>query len=876
MTSKDQHTPMIAQYWEIKGQYPDALLFYRMGDFYELFFEDAKVASQVLDIALTARGKAAGEDIPMAGIPYRNLDQYLKIAVEAGFKVAICEQMEPPGLSKGPVRREVLRVVTRGTLTEESMLEPGANNFLVAVVAANKREEGPALAVLDLSTGEFRVALAQSWDHCVGLLSAWAPVEVVVVQGWDPPEILNQWKEKLTRRPAWEFDFKQARGVLLEHFQVTSLEGFGLEHSLTGQVAAAALIYYCRGSQRGALNHINGLSVIVSSEGMVLDGDCRTHLEINASLRSGARQGSLLGVLDQTMTAMGSRMFSQWLNYPLQNIDTIGARQEGVAWLLDRGLDRDGLRESLKEVRDLERLLGRMVLRRASPRDLGALRDTLLAFPKLVHFLEAESLPALLLEVLKGLVGYEPLTARLQGCLVDVLPATLKDGPFFRPGFDSELDRLRDLAGGGREGLVRLEVAQREKTGIPSLKIKFHHSFGYTIDITHSHKDKVPCTYQARQTMTGSTRYTTPELKEFEEQILDAEERLAVLEAQLFEAILMEVVIYVGDLQKSARQLAVLDCLASFAHTAYQRDYCRPVVDTGNHIRIVAGRHPVVEVFTEADFVANDALMDGEGHRIGLITGPNMSGKSTFMRQVALIVLMAHTGSFVPAQTAVIGLTDRIFTRVGAADDLAGGRSTFMVEMSETAYILNHATARSLIILDEIGRGTATYEGLSIAWAVVEFLLTSGRGRTLFATHYHELTALEKMFPGVVNYTVEVRESEGRPLFLHTIIPGAADQSYGIHIAENAGMPTLVTERAWEILADLQQRERGVVHAPIKPPPQRRRRVKDPAQMSLFPDFPGSAVLAMLADLSPDTLSPREALEAIYRLKGLLGHVDVR
>ncbi|HAT51629.1 MAG: DNA mismatch repair protein MutS [Nitrospirae bacterium] len=871
MTSKDHHTPMMAQYWEIKGQHPDALLFYRMGDFYELFFEDAKVASQVLDIALTARGKVAGEDIPMAGIPYRNLDQYLKIAVEAGFKVAICEQMEPPGLTKGPVRREVLRVVTRGTLTEETMLEPGANNFLVAIVPPNKRDEGPALAALDLSTGEFRVALAQSWDHCVGLLSALAPVEVVVVQGWNPPELFNPWKEILTRRPSWEFDLKQARGVLLEHFQVASLEGFGLERSLTGQAAAAALIYYCRDAQRGALNHISGLSVMTSDEGMVLDEACRSHLEINVSLRSGERQGSLRGVLDQTVTAMGSRMFGQWLNYPLQDIDAIGARQEGVAWLLEHGLERDGLRSSLKEVRDLERLLGRIVLRRASPRDLGALRDTLLAFPKLVHFLEAESLSGLLLEVRQGLVGYEPLMARLQSCLVDILPASLKDGPFFRPGFDLELDRLRDLAGGGREGLMRLEAAEREKTGIPSLKIKFHRSFGYTIDITNSHRDKVPYHYQARQTMTGSMRYTTPELKEFEEQILEAEERLAVLEGQLFETILMEVIHYVGDLQRSARQLAILDCLASFAHTAYQRGFCRPLVDGADRIQIVRGRHPVVEVFTEADFVANDALIDGEAHRIGLITGPNMSGKSTFMRQVALIVLMAHIGSFVPAQTAAIGLTDRIFTRVGAADDLAGGRSTFMVEMSETAYILNHATSRSLIILDEIGRGTATYEGLSIAWSVVEFLLTSGRGRTLFATHYHELTALEAMFPGVVNYTVEVRESEGRPLFMHSIIPGAADQSYGIHIAEWAGMPTLVTERAWEILADLQQRERGVVHAPIKPPPPRRRRTKDPAQMTLFPDLPGSAVVAMLADLNPDVLSPREALEAIYRLKGLLG-----
>ncbi|HIJ83189.1 MAG: DNA mismatch repair protein MutS [Magnetococcales bacterium] len=870
MTSKDQNTPMIAQYREIKAKHPDALLFYRMGDFYELFFEDAKVASEVLDIALTARGKSAGEDIPMAGIPFRNLDQYLKIAVEAGFKVAICEQMEPPGSSKGPVRREVLRVVTRGTLTEENMLEPRANNFLVSVVAPGKREEGPALAALDLSTGEFCVALAESWDHGGGLLSAWNPVEVLVTVGWDLPEVMNPWQDRLTRRSAWEFDLKQAREVLTQHFQVASLEGFGLERSPTAQAAAAALIHYCHESQRGALNHISGLSMMVSGDGMVLDDACRRNLEINASLRDGERQGSLLGVLDNTVTSMGSRLLTQWINHPLQNIEIIVKRQEGVAWLVEHGLARDGLREQLKNVRDMERLLGRIVLRRASPRDLGAMRDTLLALPRLVDLLGDGPSPEILQNVLNGLSGYETLMRQLQSTLVDVLPATLKDSAIFRPGFDAELDRLRDLAGGGRDSLMRLETEEREKTGISSLKIKFHRSFGYTIDITHTHKDKVPYHYQPRQTMTGSMRYTTPELKEFEAQILDAEERLLVLEAEKFEKLLQDVTCYAGNLQRSARQLAILDCLVSFACTAYERNYCRPEVNGGDEIRILQGRHPVVERFTQNDFVVNDALLDREGHRIGLITGPNMSGKSTFMRQVALIVLMAHAGSFVPAKSAVIGLVDRIFTRVGAADDLAGGRSTFMVEMTETAYILHHATSRSLVILDEIGRGTATYEGLSIAWAVVEFLHASGRGRTLFATHYHELTTLEKMLPGVVNHTVEVRESEGRPLFMHTIIPGAADQSYGIHIAELAGLPALVTERAWEILADLQQRERGAVRAPIKPPPPRRRKPVDPAQMSLFPNFQESALMDMLTSLNPDSMSPREALETIYRLKGLM------
>ncbi|MBF0108535.1 MAG: DNA mismatch repair protein MutS [Magnetococcales bacterium] len=872
MTSKDTSlTPMVAQYWEIKAKHPDALLFYRMGDFYELFFEDAKIAAAVLDIALTTRGKSAGEEIPMAGIPWRNLDQYLKIAVEAGHKVAICEQMEPPS-GKGPVRRDVMRVVTRGTLTEENMLDPGSNNHLVSVVAARGKEEGPALGVLDLSTGEFRVALAESWDHAAGLLSAWRPVEILVAEGWQPPVVMDSWKERLTRRPAWEFDFRQARGVLLDHFQVASLEGFGLEHAVTGQAAAAALIGYCRESQRAALNHINALSVLVPGQGMVLDDTCRRNLEINASLRDGKRRGSLLGVLDETVTAMGSRLMGQWLNDPLQDVVAIGRRQDGVAWLVAQGVKREGLRQNLRSVRDLERVLGRIVMRRATPKDLAALRDTLAVLPRLLAFFSdavGEALPDILRKVRLGLEGYEGLLALLEKALADALPAALKDGAVFRPGFHPELDRLRDLSGGGREGLMRLEAEEREKTGISSLKIKFHRTFGYTIDITHTHKDKVPYHYQPRQTMTGSMRYTTPELKEFEAQILDAEERLSQLESELFEGLSGEVTNHAGHLQRSARQLAILDVLVSFADTAYRRGYCRPEVNAGDEIRIIQGRHPVVEVFTEGDFVANDALLDREGNRIGLITGPNMSGKSTFMRQVALMVLMAHTGSFIPAKSAVIGLTDRMFTRVGAADDLAGGRSTFMVEMTETAYILHHATPRSLVILDEIGRGTATFEGLSIAWAVVEFLHLSGRGRTLFATHYHELTALEKMFPGIVNHTVEVREVEGRPLFLHAIIPGAADQSYGIHIAELAGLPPLVTERAWEVLADLQQRERGVVRSPIKPPPRRRKSV-DPAQMSLFPDFHNAALMDFLNALEPDKMSPREALEAIYRLKGLL------
>ncbi|MBF0380366.1 MAG: DNA mismatch repair protein MutS [Magnetococcales bacterium] len=873
--TQKKHTPMMAQYLEIKAQHLDALLFYRMGEFYELFFDDAKIAAKDLDIILTTRGKTADKPIPMAGVPVHRLDNYLKIAVEAGHKVAICEQMEPPNKSKGPVRREVLRVVTSGTLTEESLLNPKSNNYLVAIASATspkkKRINTPAIAVLDLSTGQFQVEQYGSWELAAAYLSGLGSVEIVVPEGWETPAEIEGWQKQLSYRPRWEFDLDQGSELIKKQFNVTVLDSFGVADSPLCQIAAGALLFYCQETQRSSLGHITALKRTHSHETMVLDDACRRNLEINGSLKDGQRGGSLIGVLDETVSVMGSRLISQWLNRPLQSVEAIAHRQDGVEWLLLKNPQaRREIRDLLGSVRDLERLLGRIAMGRGSPRDFGALRSTLEQLPIIVDNLRGDDIPAILQDVRETLGGHQELLERVVDVLAETLPIALKDGGVIRAGYDPELDKMRDLSGGGKQGLADLEKEEREKTGITSLKVKYHRTFGYTLEVTNVHKDRVPYSYQHKQTMANAIRYTTPELKEFEEQIVNAEEQVRILEADIFEKLGLEVAQHAASLQRSAAGLATLDVLTTFAHTADEREYRRPQVASGAEIHIQQGRHPVVEaLLNDEHFVPNDATLDSDEHRIGLITGPNMAGKSTFMRQVALIVLMAHTGSFVPAAKGVIALTDRIFTRVGAADDLAGGRSTFMVEMTETAHILHHATSRSLVILDEIGRGTSTLDGLAIAWAVVESIHGVCRSKTLFATHYHEITELERLKPGVVNYNVEVKESSNRVLFLHTIVPGAASSSYGIHVAELAGLPKDVIIRAREVLSQLEEAEQkkpasSTANSTIN------NEYKEPTQLSLFMEAPQEPAISELKAMDPDDLTPKQALDALYRLKKML------
>ncbi|MBF0184104.1 MAG: DNA mismatch repair protein MutS [Magnetococcales bacterium] len=875
--TQTNHTPMVAQYLAIKAEHPDALLFYRMGDFYELFFEDAKIAAPLLDIVLTQRGQSGGEPIPMAGVPVRSLELYLRKAIEAGFRVAICEQMEPPGQNKGPLQREVRRIITRGTLTEEHLLPARANNFLMAIAPAEmvlsprreRRQHGIGLAALDLSTGEFQSGEPGNWDRALAAISALDPAEIIIPDGWQPPAAMGGRERALTRRTPWEFDPEQASALLKEHFQTLSLAAYGIEQAPLCQAAAGALLAYCRETQKESLQHITGLTRTRADEFLLLDETCRRNLELNGNLLDGGRHNSLLGLLDGTQTAPGSRLLTQWLNRPLQAVTAIQERQVCVAWLLLQERQREQIRLLLRGSHDLERLVGRIALGRASPKDLGALRSTLARLPllqvELSAVLAVKPHPALLAQLQADLGGHERLLQLLQEQLQEELPALLKDGGIIRPGVHAELDRAREMAQDGKGYLLRLEAKEREETGITTLKIRHHRSYGYSIEVSHGQRNKVPYTYQQTQTMTNAARYITAELKELEEQILNAEERQQSLEAELFALLSREIAEQAAGLQRTAAALATVDVLTTFAETAFQRHYCRPEMHNGTSLTIRQGRHPVVEAaLARGAFVANDSELDTADRRVMLITGPNMAGKSTYMRQVALIVLLAHTGSFVPAAEASIGLTDRIFTRVGASDDLAGGRSTFMVEMTETAHILHHATPRSLVLLDEVGRGTSTLDGLAIAWAVIERIHAHCRARTLFATHYHELTALEQLLPGVVNYTVEVKDDHIRPLFLHTIVRGTADRSYGIHVAELAGLPRPVIERAKEVLELLQdnrQRPEQRISPPRKSSPQ--------VQLSLFPDPASEAIQQALAAINPDELSPKQALEILFHLKGL-------
>ncbi|MBF0424237.1 MAG: DNA mismatch repair protein MutS [Magnetococcales bacterium] len=876
------HTPVMQQYLSLKRAHPGTILFYRMGDFYEMFYEDAKTASEVLGIALTQRGHSAGQPIPMAGVPHHQARIHLKKLLDAGHRVAICEQMEPPGNGRAPIRRAVVRTITAGTLTEDDLLDPLANNYLVslAMAAAQKTRQKIELAVaaLDLSTGTFQVVLTRSLDRTLTEISLLSPSEVIVPAGWEPPAEIADMGLPLTRRPDWEFDPGHGARNLLDHFQVNSLEAFGIEESPACKAAAGALIGYCLETQRETMRHVTSLTRIEPDAVLVLDDICRRNLEINTTLRDNQRKGSLLGTLDLTVTPLGSRLLAAWLNRPLRQVEVIGQRQEAVAWLLRDARLRLQLRTELKGIADLERLLSRISLARSSPRDLGALRATLARLPRIAASLDDPLAPSLIAVLREEIKGHEALLGRLQAALADdPLPTEQKEGNVIRQGFNADLDRLRITAREGKRLIQVMEQKEQQETGISRLKISYHRTFGYSIEVGNAHLEKVPYRYQQRQTMTNAVRFVTAELKELEEGIEHAEEGMVRLEETLCEAVRGDITAQATPLQVTARALATLDLLAAFAEMAERHTYCRPELHTGTTIDIRRGRHPVVERHTDKPFVPNDALLDGQDNRLLLLTGPNMGGKSTWMRQVALITLMAHTGSFVPAESARIGLVDRIFTRVGAGDDLAGGRSTFMVEMTETAHILHQATAHSLIILDEIGRGTATRDGLAIAQSVAEHIHDTIGARTIFATHYHELTTLEQQRSGIVNHTVGIREWQETVLFLHTILRGQANRSYGIHVARFAGLPRQVTERADAILAALEHDPEygyGTMDdrrsGQVRTHPAEWHAV-DAAPCGVpateLPPAPPHPVLSELMAIDTDALTPRQAMETLYRLK---------
>ena len=877
---------MMAQYLEIKGQHADCLLFYRMGDFYELFFDDAVRAAAALDIALTKRGQHLGEDIPMCGVPVHSHEQYLSRLIRAGFRVAICEQTEDPAEakkrgSKSVVRREVVRVVTPGTITEDGLLDAKANNYLAAVAEA-AGEAG--LAWLDLSTGELTCQPVER----AGLAAALArlsPGELLIpdrlAQVPELFELWGEWKRSLTVQPNPRFDSENGRRRLLELYGVGTLDAFGA--FTRGEVAAAgALVDYVELTQKGRLPRLDTPRRLAAGQALEIDPATRRNLELSRTL-TGERKGSLLAVIDRTVTGGGARLLAGWLAAPLTDPAAIAARQDMLAFFTGEEFARLGMRGALRQTPDVERALSRLTLGRGSPRDLAAIRDGLMQAADLRAKLaepRITPLPAGLSAVARDLGEHEELVGLLGRALGPELPLLARDGGFVARGYSHALDELVALRDDSRRHIANLQARYAEATGISSLKIRHNNVLGYYIEVTATHGDKLMAganreTYIHRQTMAGAVRFTTVELSDLERKVAEAGDRALALELQLFEELVRAVAVRADAVAATARALATLDVTAALADLAVDRGWCRPVVDAGTDFLIEGGRHPVVEqALVEAGggpFVANDCDLTGH-KRLWLLTGPNMAGKSTFLRQNALIAVLAQMGAFVPARSARIGAVDKLFSRVGAADDLARGRSTFMVEMVETAAILNQATSRSLVILDEIGRGTATFDGLSIAWACVEQLHEVTRCRALFATHYHELTLLDAKLKDLACHTMRIKEWQGDVVFLHEVAPGAADRSYGIHVARLAGLPAAVVARAEQVLALLEKGEQGGAVAKLAEDlPLFSAAAKRPAHAAQPAAQAGPSPLeAELAAINPDELTPKQALEALYRLRGML------
>jgi len=828
-------TPMMGQYRRMRGEVdPDTILFFRLGDFYEMFFDDAREASQILDIALTKR-----QGTPMCGIPYHAAESYLAKLIRAGKKVAICDQVEDPATAKGIVKREITRVVTPGTILEENVLESKLNNYLAGLC----RVDGIfGMAVLDLSTGEFWIEESEEMSGIRDNLVRYAPAECVVPEEWAEDTVLTSLLRDasatvLSSHEDWPFDYDAAYDLLMRHFNLHSLSGFGCDGMRASIGAAGGVLHYVTQDLRRKVGHVRKLRVKNSSDYMLLDDSTVRNLDLVAS-RGAGRGGvspNLLRVLDATRTAMGARLLRDWLLRPLTAVKEIRARHDAVELLVKNRKLLTDLRDSLTPVKDLERLIARLGAGSGNARDLNALSLSLDMLPALRE--QLEGVDSVLLKTLADTLSPLPeLVALIHRAIVDEPPATLRDGGVMRKDYHAELDELREAATEGKRWLAEFQAREQERSGIRTLKVRHNKVFGYYIEITKSNLEQVPEDYIRKQTLVNAERFITPELKEYENKILGAQERSLALEHELFAEVRARAVEETASIQQTATAVASLDVLAALAERALALVYVRPSITTGEHLRIRDGRHPVIEQMPDAErFVPNDALLDGAENQLMIITGPNMAGKSTYIRQVALIVIMAQMGSFVPATEAEVGIVDRVFTRVGASDDLARGRSTFMVEMQETANILNNATAKSLIVLDEIGRGTSTFDGISIAWAVAEYLHnnTQVKAKTLFATHYHELTDLALTMSGVKNYNILVRERNDKIAFLRKIAPGGADKSYGIQVARLAGLPVEVIDRAKEILGNLEEGEFSEGGQPKIASHSRKRKIH-PDQLSLF------------------------------------------
>ena len=874
-----QLSPMMRHYMETKKEYPDCILFYRLGDFYEMFFDDALTASKVLEITLTGKECGLPERAPMCGVPYHAVDSYLYRLVQNGYKVAIAEQMEDPKLAKGLVKREVIRVVTPGTITSAQALDETKNNYLMGIVYMDGKY---GVSTADITTGEFLVTEVDSGRELFDEINKFSPSEIICnnafyMSGVDIDELKNRYNVAVSALDSHFFGDESCRKILREHFKVGSLSGLGLDDYSTGVIAAGAVMAYMYETQKSTLEHITSITPYCTGQFMIIDTSTRRNLELVETMREKQKRGTLLWVLDKTKTAMGARLLRTWIEQPLIHKEEIIRRQDVVEELNMSYISREELCEYLNPIYDLERLIGRISYKTANPRDLIAFKTSLEMLPHIKRLL-GEFRSAVFKELEADLDPLEDLYGLIERAIEDDPPITVRDGGMIKEGFSEEADRLRQAKTEGKDWLAQLESREKEKTGIKNLKIKFNKVFGYYFEVTNSFKSLVPDYFIRKQTLTNAERYTTDELKELEDIIMGAEEKLVSLEYDLFCQVRDEIASQVVRIQKTAKAIAGIDVFCSLSAVASRHNYVKPAINEKGVIQIKNGRHPVVEQMMRDDlFVANDTFLDNGKNRLSVITGPNMAGKSTYMRQVALIVLMAQLGSFVPAQEADIGICDRIFTRVGASDDLASGQSTFMVEMTEVANILRNATKNSLLVLDEIGRGTSTFDGLSIAWAVIEHISNTKLlgAKTLFATHYHELTELEGTIAGVKNYCIAVKEQGDDIVFLRKIVRGGADKSYGIQVAKLAGVPDSVIARAKEIAEelsdnDITSRAKEIAqagatvtqHKAVPKPDE-----VDMQQLSFFDTVKDDDIVRELEGLELSTMTPIDALNTLYRLQ---------
>jgi len=867
-----EYTPMMMQYLETKEQYKDCILFYRLGDFYEMFFEDAITVSRELELTLTGKSCGQEERAPMCGVPYHAAETYLTRLVNKGYRVAICEQVEDPKAAKGLVKREVVRIVTPGTNTNTQTLDESKNNYLMCVCYM---DELFGISVVDVTTGDYYVTQVTELRQTMDEVMKFMPSELIcnsalVLSGIDLDDLKNRLNIAITTPEDWYFDEEICLSELKQHFKIGSIDGLGLKDYEIGTIAAGCVLRYLYDTQKNSLSHITRLLPYSTGKYMIIDSSTRRNLELTETLREKQKRGSLLWVLDKTKTAMGARMLRSFIEQPLVKKQDIEERLDAIEELNYNVITREEMREYLDAIYDLERLMGKVSYKSANPRDLIALKNSLQMLPH-IRFLIQEFETPEWQQISDNLDTLEDLAELIDTSIEEDPPLTIKEGGIIKSGFNNDVDRLRVAKTEGKHWLANLEQEEKEKTGIKNLRIKFNRVFGYYLEVTNSYKDLVPENWIRKQTLTNAERYTTPELKKMEEDILGAEDKLFSLEYDLFTEIRDKIAQEVLRIQKTAKAVAKADAYASLALVAERNRYVRPEISEDGEISIQGGRHPVVELMISNDmFVENDTCLDNKDKRISIITGPNMAGKSTYMRQTALIVLMAQIGSFVPAESAKIGIVDRIFTRVGASDDLASGQSTFMVEMTEVANILRNATKQSLLILDEIGRGTSTYDGLSIAWAVVEHIADIKKigAKTLFATHYHELTELEGRLPGVNNYCIAVKEQGEDIIFLRKIIQGGADKSYGIQVARLAGVPEDVLKRAKEIANQLSDNDINV-QAPVLPVKEQKlvRQKETVGQLSLFdtPDY--SEIIAELKHLDISKVTPIDALNKLYALQ---------